>query len=424
MGQSFSTDANTASANSASSVNQYLNNFKTESRILSEETRALIQYFLEKGDFPKAVSTVNSALQNIENAPLSIAVTGESGAGKSTLINALRGIGHEEEDSAATGAVETTMKRTQYKHPKFPNVYIWDLPGIGTTNFPPKKYLKEVKFAEYDFFLIVSATRFKYNDAELAKAIAKMKKNFYFVRTKIDNELNSEKRTKPRTFNKEQVLGKMRKNCETQLQEAQVTGAQVFLVSSLDVSDYDFPVLETTLLKDLPAHKRHIFMLSLPALTEAAIDQKRDSLKQKIWLEALKAGASATIPLMALFSESEIKKMEQSLALYRSSFGLDDESLERMAEDLNVSLEELKANLQSPHLLLAEGDESFGEKMKQIVEKVLAVTGGLIATGLYFGKTFYLQNYFLDAVASDAKALLKKEDLFRTSVGSVETDRK
>uniref|UniRef100_A0A8C2VPI1 IRG-type G domain-containing protein n=1 Tax=Chinchilla lanigera TaxID=34839 RepID=A0A8C2VPI1_CHILA len=356
MGQasSSSTASNRETGELASSFDKYFKNVNVTSKLLSEENQDLIQSYLRKGDTQKAASVINAALKDIENAPLSIALTGDSGAGKSTLINALRGMGHEEKDSAATGAVETTMERTEYKHPKFPNVSIWDLPGIGTTNFPPKKYLREVKFAEYDFFLIVSATRFKANDAELAKAITKMNKNFYFVRTKIDNELNSEKRTKPRTFNKEQVLGKIRKECETELEKAKVTDAQIFLVSSLDVSDYDFPQMETTLLKDLPAHKRHIFMLSLPALTEAAIDQKRDSLKQKIWLEALKAGASATVPLMGLFSDSEIKKMEDTLTLYRSSFGLDDESLEKMAEDLHVPLEELKANLQSPRLMLAE----------------------------------------------------------------------
>lgn len=89
-----------------------------------------------------------------------------------------------------------------------------------------------------------------------------------------------------------------------------------------------------------------------------------------------------------------------------------------MAQDLHVSLEDLKANLQSPDLLSAESDESFWEKTKQMVEMVLLVTGGPIATGLQFTKTFYLQNYFLDIVASDVKALLAKEDLFSASVGS------
>lgn len=34
-------------------------------------------------------------------------------------------------------------------------------------------------------------------------------------------------------------------------------------------------------------------------------------------------------------------------------------------------------------------------------------SGGLIATGLYFGKTIYFHVYFLDTMVSDAKVLLK-----------------
>jgi hypothetical protein len=47
---------------------------------------------------------------------------------------------------ATVGVVETTMNRTPYRNPNIPNVIIWDLPGIGTTNFPPKHYLKKMQF--------------------------------------------------------------------------------------------------------------------------------------------------------------------------------------------------------------------------------------------------------------------------------------
>lgn len=215
----------------------------------------------------------------------------------------------------------------------------------------------------------------------------------------------------------------MREDCLTQLQGANVTAARVFLVSSFHRSDYDFPELETTLLRELPAHKRHIFMMCLPNVTEAAIDQKRDSLKQKVWLEALRAGATALIPLVGLISDSDIEKLEETLTLYRSYFGLDDKSLEKMAQDLGVSVNDLKANLKSPYLLSAESGESVGEKIRQYIEKALLVTGGPIAASLYLRRTFYVQNHFLETVASDAKALLKKENLFGNPLGPKEGHR-
>ncbi|XP_039081413.1 T-cell-specific guanine nucleotide triphosphate-binding protein 2-like [Hyaena hyaena] len=419
MSQPYSsTSFNKKDGDLASSFDKFFKEFKLESKILSQETIKLIQSHLKEGDLQRAVSAINDALRDIDNAPLSIAVTGESGTGKSTFINALRGLGHEDELAASTGELETTLERTPYSHPKFPNVTLWDLPGMGTTTFQPRKYLEEMKFGEYDFFIIISATRFKLYDAQLATAIRKMKKNFYFIRTKVDSDLHSLKLSKPTTFNEHEILQRIRNDCVTQLQRANVNDAQVFLISSFELSSYDFQNLETTLLRELPAHKRHIFMKCLPNVTEAAIDQKRDSLKQKVWLEALKAGTSATIPLMGLISNNDVEKLEETLTLYRSYFGLDDTSLETMAKDLNVSVEKLKANLISPHLLSVEKDESLGKKLLGYVEKFCSISGGLIATGVYFRKIFYLQNYFLETVVSDAKRLLKKEEIFRDSEGS------
>ena len=419
MGQSSSTPSHKTGGDLASSFGKFFKDFKLESKILSQEAITSIEKSLKEGNLQKAVSDINKALKDIDNAPLSIAVTGESGTGKSSFINALRGVGHDEEGAAPIGAVETTFDRTEYKHRKFPNVTLWDLPGVGTTTFHPQEYLEKMKFREYDFFIIISSTRFTINDAQLATAIRKMKKNFYFVRSKVDSDLYNLKRTKPSDFNKDEILLKIRNDCITQLQNVKVCDPQVFLVSNLDLSSYDFQSLETTLLKELPAHKRHIFMQYLPNITESAIDRKRDSLRQKVWLEAVKAGASATIPFMGLINDNEVEKLEETLPLYRSYFGLDDASLETIAKDLNVSVEKLKANLTSPHLLSVEKeDESLGEKLLRYVEKFCSVSGGLIATGVYFRKIFYLQNYFLEAVVSDAKVLLNKEEIFKETVGS------
>ncbi|VTJ90031.1 interferon-gamma-inducible GTPase 10-like [Marmota monax] len=416
MGQaSSSTTPNKEAQDFTFSCDKFFKTFKMESKILSPETIASIQSHLDEGNIQKTVSAINDALKNIQNAPLNIAVTGESGAGKSTFINALRGVGHEEKDAAATGVVETTMERIPYQHPKLPNVIIWDLPGIGTTNFQPRKYLKKMMFGDYDFFIIIPYTLFKENDAHLAKAIAKMNKQFYFVRTKIDSDIYNQKICTPKSFNRDKLLQKIRDDCLKHLEDNNINGAQVFLVSSIHVSNYDFPNLETTLLKELPAHKRYIFMQCLPSVTEAVIDQKRDSLKQMVWLEALKAGASATIPMMGLINDNDIEKLKETLTLYRSYFGLDDASLENMAKDFQVSMQELKANIKSPHLLSVDRDESLGEKVLTYIEKVCSVTGGFLATGLYFRKVFYLQTYFLDTVVSDAKVLLKREVLFTDS---------
>ncbi|XP_041521050.1 T-cell-specific guanine nucleotide triphosphate-binding protein 2-like [Microtus oregoni] len=401
----------------ASSINAFFNNFKRESQILSEETITLIKTHIKSNNLQEALSVINNALKDIENAPLNIAVTGETGTGKSTFINAIRGVGQEDEGAAPTGVTETTMARTPYPHPKLPQVTLWDLPGIGSSSFTPENYLKEMRFHEYDFFIIISASRFKENDAQLAKAISRMKMNFYFVRTKIDNELYNEKKSKPKTFNKENVLKKIRKDCSQQLKEVLSGEPQIFLVSNFETSEYDFPILEQKLLKDLPDKKRYVFMLSLNSVTKEAINLKRDFLKQKVFLEALKSGAWATIPFVGMIRD-ELEDLDETFNQFRSYFGLDDASLQKIAKDFNISVNELKEHLSFPRLFAEDDDVSLLKKLQNYIERVsLGIIGGLGGAVYYYKKSYYLQNLFIDTAANDAIALLNKEDLFEKKVG-------
>ncbi|XP_032191123.1 T-cell-specific guanine nucleotide triphosphate-binding protein 2-like [Mustela erminea] len=400
-----------------SSLDKLFKDFKLESEVVSQEAITLIQSHLEKGDLQRAVSAISDALRDIDNAPLNIAVIGESGAGTSSFISALLGVGQDDKNAAYTGSLEINLERTKYEYKKFPNVMLWDLPSLGTTQLPLHEYLQKMKFGEYDFFIVISATCFKENDLHLTMAIRKMKKHFYFVRTKVDVDLKNLRKLKPSTFNKDEVLQRIRNYYVTQLEKANMGDTNIFLVSSLELSDFDFQRLETTLLRELPIHKHqkhHIFMQYLSTVAEVAIDERRDSLRKKVWLEALKAGTSASSLFMGSFSDNDMEKMEESLSFYRSHFSLDDASLETIAKDFNVSVQKLKANLMSPHLLSVEkDDESLDEKLLGYVEKFCPVS----ASPFYVEMIFYLQNYFLECVAMDAKVLLR-EDNFKDVVGS------
>ncbi|KAK3525821.1 hypothetical protein QTP70_010322 [Hemibagrus guttatus] len=144
----------------------------------------------------KATEKAQKQIDQLFNIPLHIAVTGESGTGKSSFINAIRDLDSDDEGAAKTGVTETTTDPTPYKHPTMPNVTLWDLPGIGSPKYTAKNYCKQVQFKVYDFFIIISSERFKENDIMLAKEIKKRKKLFYFVRSKIDNDIRAEETEK------------------------------------------------------------------------------------------------------------------------------------------------------------------------------------------------------------------------------------
>ncbi|KAJ3595779.1 hypothetical protein NHX12_005082 [Muraenolepis orangiensis] len=181
---------------------------------MSEETKVTedIQTALKNNGTHAAALITQKYLKYLDSIPLNIAVTGESGSGKSTFVNAFRGIDNRDDRAAPTGVVETTMKSEAYPHPTYPNVTVWDLPGIGTTKFPADQYLKHVGFEKFDFFIIVSSDRFRENDVTLAQEIMKMGKTFYFVRAKIDSNLDSAKKSQ-KNHDEEKTLQKIKENC-------------------------------------------------------------------------------------------------------------------------------------------------------------------------------------------------------------------
>lgn len=278
---------------------------------------------------------------------------------------------------------------------------------IGTQKFPPNAYLEMVKFKEYDFFIIVSATRFSKLELDLAKAIKTMKKNYYFVRTKVDIDLENEKKIKPRTFEREKILKQIKTYSVNTFFENNMAVPPIFLISNYDLSDYDFPVLVDTLIKDLHAQKRHNFMVSLPDITEAVIDRKHKAMQQFIWLDAFMAEVRATLPVLGTLRDNDVEKLEKSLNHYRKIFGVDYKSLELMAKNFQVPIGQLREIIKSPHLLKTNREETLGEKLLKYLKKFILANGRLLVGSLYFGKTFYLRFHFLDTVSEDAKVLLR-----------------
>ncbi|KAG7255311.1 hypothetical protein CRUP_028200 [Coryphaenoides rupestris] len=293
-----------------------------EKSVMDSNVVDRVKKALDKNDRLSAVSAIKKYLEDINNCPLNIAVTGESGSGKSTFVNVFRGIDSRDEGAAPTGVVETTREPRSYPHPRYPNVTLWDLPGIGTTRFPAKKYLESVEFEKFDFFIILSADRFRENDAMLAQEIRKMDKKFYFVRSKIDNDLRAEKRSQ-RNYNEEKTLQQIREYCIKGLEAQGVESPQVFLCSQFDLHLYDFVKLQETMERELPSHKRDVLILALPNICKSNISKKKEVFRSQIKYSAL-------ISALAFWTV---------VNSYLLGFGLDDESLKKLSRKTNKPVE-------------------------------------------------------------------------------------
>ncbi|XP_034531149.1 interferon-inducible GTPase 5-like [Notolabrus celidotus] len=350
-----------------------------------------------------------------ENFPLNVAVTGEYGSGKSTFVNAIRGVDNMDERAAPTGSVGITEDVTPYSHPNYPHVTFWDLPGVGTTNYPAAEYVKLVELERFDFFVIISADRLRESDVKLAKEIQKMGKRFYYVRSKIDNNVR-DKEGKQRGFDAERTLTQIRENCIQGLQEQGLRSPQVFLVSSIDPNLFDFPLLAEILKRKLPELKRDAFLLAMPNTSLEMIDRKKEAFKSKIKYVAGLSAAVAAAPVHGLSIAFDLVLLVGVFTRYVFGFGLNTSSLRRVSRYTCVPYVELRSAI-TPSLTVKKVTPVLVLKtLFQTVSIVKLMTGYRfipmlgIPLSMAFScfTTYKALNILLNVLADDARRVFRK----------------
>ncbi|XP_054854906.1 uncharacterized protein LOC129342973 [Eublepharis macularius] len=387
----------------------------TNSKKLSGNDLAELKASLERSSIQKIIADADKELKLLKNTTLDIAFTGVSGAGKSSLVNAFRNISDDEEGAAKTGVKQTTMDPEPYPHPSYPELTLWDLPGIGTREFKPKEYLQKVNFSRYDFFIIVASERFTDHDTMLASEIKKMQKKFYFVRTKVDQAIDAERR-KP-NFSETQTLEEIRKYCLCNLKEEGADDPRVFLISSWYLSKYDFPLLQKTLAGDLNDIKRPLLIMAMPAFSRKALQEKKAAMEAVIWKKALLSCGVGVIPMPGLSLAFDIGLLVTTMKEFCKAFGLDEDSLRNLAKRVGKPVEVLKSavkkspmsNQINPEFVQSLSAKSLLCCSAMVLEELsdfIPVFGSLVGGVNSFATTYYMLKCFLDDALEDAENLL------------------
>ncbi|XP_068715224.1 interferon-inducible GTPase 1-like [Montipora foliosa] len=256
---------------------------------------------------------------------VNIAITGNSGAGKSSFINTIRELVEDDEGAAPVGVVECTKEPTAYVHPTNPNIKFWDLPGIGTPNYPYlETYVQKVQLETYHAFLIFTATRFTENDLQLALKIRSMQKKFLFVRAKIDENVRAESRK--RSFDETAMLTNIRRDCLGNLGDLLIDEEDIFLICNHEPGKWDFVRLTQAILDALTRYQQESMTLSLgKVITRSSTDifqRKVRVLKGRIWIVASASALAALVPLPGLSVLVDAGLILKELSLYRSQLGL------------------------------------------------------------------------------------------------------
>ncbi|XP_060566232.1 interferon-inducible GTPase 1-like [Ruditapes philippinarum] len=279
---------------------------------------------------------------------LNIAVSGNSGVGKSSLINALRKLKPTDEGAAAVDVVETTKEGCKYTYPENANVAIWDLPGLGTEKFRKDAYLEDMNFARFDVVLIVSAGRFLENDIWLGKELRAIRKNIIFVRTKIDIDLMNAKRDHPDTFFETACLDKIKSNLSNTIHEgglpASVTG--IYLVSSPERNKYDFTDLDKKL-KDMLSIKGKAIRSILQQNVQKEVHKNQQKNKNGFGFQTALSVLTGFVPTQALTERLCHKSLSNIRTICQQRFCIDDNSLDKTANELKTSSMSLKGRLKS-----------------------------------------------------------------------------
>ncbi|XP_029972502.1 interferon-inducible GTPase 5-like [Salarias fasciatus] len=384
---------------------------------ITSEQQMHIKTAIEKS-LAEGVVKINEYLEEQNNTPLNIAITGECGSGKSTFINAFRGINDSDEGAAPTGVVETTTEVKAYPHPNLPNVTLWDLPGVGTPNFPADGYLEKVGFERFDFFIIITACRFKENDVRLALEIRRMGKKFYFLRSKIDFDISNEERRQS-NFDRQETLKVIRENCTEGLLDQGIEAPQVFLVSSFELHLFDFHLLEETLERELPAHKRNAFVYALPNISKEIIKKKKEAYQGQIKYHAAVSSVGAAVPIPGLSVAVDVALVKKVVEDYVTGFGLDERSLRRLADSSGVPYSELVSVMTSQlgattitleliQRLLSQLAKEVALMVAEEVSRFFIVIGIPVAMCLSGYATYRVLHFLLDQVADDAQRVFEK----------------
>ncbi|KAH1179794.1 hypothetical protein KIL84_005844 [Mauremys mutica] len=170
----------------------------------------------------------------------------------------------------------------------------------------------------------------------------------------------------------------------------------------------------TTALQSL---QRLVFLLSLPNLSPEIIEKKKAALKKHLWKISLVSACINAVPIERVSLACDTGILVVSMITFYKRFGLDDDSLAKLARQAAKPVTELKAVILSPQVeeltrdFLMKKCVNVGCGITRSVEcrfKLGPVISTVVAVGLAFITTYSILSSFLDKVAEDAKRIRKK----------------
>jgi len=296
----------------------------------------------KSGGIDSCLRMIEEKLKQLEVSPVNVAVVGSSAVGKSSFINAIRGLTADHENAAPVGEFKSSLVIHDYLHLRDPELKFWDLPGVGSMQFPKDTYLRDVSFDRFDFFILITAGRFTETDAWLGQVIQNCGKKYFFVRTHVDNDISNDRKAHPDSHKEDELINTIHTYTVEKLKAAGFSDVPVFLVSNYDRAKYNFNRIEQQLIKELPAVRQNAAVLYKRSAVREMIEVAGRCLSWRLWMYSVLSAAAALAPNYFVSAGLLVVFVWHWNHVCFNQFGLDDRSLEHFARIASVSSRTLK----------------------------------------------------------------------------------
>ena len=276
-----------------------------------------------------------------------------------------------------------------------------------------EKYCKNVPLDKYHTYLIFAKDRFNAGDLKLAMRIRSTGKKFFYIRARIDQDVENAKRISDEDenaersgeplFDKDAVLDKIRKNLSQNLIERDLLQdeKEIFLISNHYCKDYQFGELTEAILAILPQRQRESLILTFDnakMLSKNTLKEKVEVLKKRIKGVATASAVAAAVPIPGVSIAADIWLIKRETDFYISQLGLPKEGSDEFSllnfetqtkvKALNVALD---SAMKIGGLVAAYATQSVLEEFTRYIPFI----GIAIASPMSYGATYYFLSEWL-----------------------------
>lgn len=253
------------------------------------------------------IQNMKDRLQEEQKASIRIALFGQPGSGKSSLINKLIG-----KNVAKTGAsTDVTVEANFYEHDQLLFV---DLPGYGTSKFPPNAWMNEFTPEKFDLFLCVFSGKFHEADTRFFKELKEKNRVCLFVRNMQDQLWDPEKTT-------EQIEAEIEADVNQQI------GAAVPVYFTSCRSGHGLDMLQEAIQESLDPTQKDKYARGAKAYSSKHLQRKKEECKKLVYRYAGISAANGLNSVRGVDISVDVGIMLKLFKVLRESYGIENSKI-------------------------------------------------------------------------------------------------